>query len=53
MSKIYLIRRNVSRTVRGQDNISKVMFHTALYLFWYMTEFATDKWFWLLFPKEK
>lgn len=48
MSKNYLIRENVSRIIRGQDNISKVAFLNALDKFGYLTEFATDKWFWLI-----
>ena len=48
-----MIRESVSRIVRGQGNIRKMAFCKVLDRFQYMTEFATDKWFCLLFPKEK
>ncbi len=56
MSRNHLIRNNVSRIVRGQDNFSKMTFFEGLDKFQYLTEFATDKWFsceteFLIFPK--
>ncbi len=53
MTKNRMLRGSVSRTVRGQNNIGTFLFFKVLDKFQYMTEFATDKWFWLLFPKEK
>ena len=53
MTKNRMLRGSVSRTVRGQSSIGKFLFFKVLDKFQHITEFATDKWFWLLFPKEK
>ena len=53
MTKNRMLRGSVSRTVRGQNSIGKFLFFKVLDKFQHITEFATDKWFWLLFPKEK
>ena len=53
MSRNYLIRGKVSRIVRGQNNFGKMTFFKVWGKFLCMTEFAADKWFCLLFPKEK